>query len=433
MDTKARAEEIFQASENKLYKQTDRVFAYLMIIQWLAGIAAALIISPRTWIGDQSQIHLHVYAAIFLGGIIAILPIVFAFTRPGTKLSRYTIAVSQMLFSALLIHLTGGRIETHFHVFGSLAFLAFYKDWKVLLIATPIVALDHFIRGLYYPQSVFGVFVVSEWRWLEHTAWVIFEDIFLLQLINEGVKEMKANANKEANLEVMNRELRRSNEELEQFAYVASHDLQEPLRMVIQNTQRLKIQLGDNLDDKSQRYIDFTTKGAYRMQRLIEDLLDFSRATRMNSKFQLVDLNQALDSAKQDLNKKIQETGAKIKSNTLPKINGDVSQLERLFLNLLSNSLKYSHKDRKPEINIEVNNNKDHWLIEIKDNGIGFRQEYAERIFLLFQRLHNQDEYPGTGIGLTICKKIIAHHGGEISVISQEGIGTSFFIKLYKD
>jgi two-component system cell cycle sensor histidine kinase/response regulator CckA len=184
------AKRLFASQQQNIYVSTDRIFAVLMAIQWVAGIVAALWIAPRTWIGTTSQTHIHVWAAIFLGGAISVLPIVLAITKPGAPATRYSIAVAQMLFSALLIHLTGGRIETHFHVFGSLAFLAFYRDWKVIVPATIVVALDHFLRGLFWPQSVYGVLSVSEWRWLEHAGWVLFEDAFLFVAIKRSVGEM---------------------------------------------------------------------------------------------------------------------------------------------------------------------------------------------------------------------------------------------------
>src|SRR6185436_2584341 len=166
-----RAQALFLEHQQEIYCRTDRVFGHLMWIQWLAGIAFALIVAPRTWVGSTSQIHLHVWAAVVLGGAITLPPAVLAFLRPGKTSTRYVIASAQMLMSALLIHVTGGRIETHFHVFGSLAFLAFYRDWGVLVPATVIVALDHMLRGLFWPQSVYGVRVASEWRFLEHAAW----------------------------------------------------------------------------------------------------------------------------------------------------------------------------------------------------------------------------------------------------------------------
>src|SRR5207302_4541295 len=137
-------------------------------------------VSPKTWAGASIQTHWHVWAAIFLGGAIASFPVFLVWKKPGRALTRHTIAVAQMLTSALLIHLTGGRIETHFHVFGSLAFLAFYRDWRVLVSATVVVAVDHFLRGLFWPQSVYGVTGGGELRWLEHAGRVGFEDVVLI-------------------------------------------------------------------------------------------------------------------------------------------------------------------------------------------------------------------------------------------------------------
>src|SRR5687767_5984160 len=185
-----RAQEIFSQHQQGIFKHTDRLFAGLLACQWVAGVIAAYWISPRTWSGPSSQTHPHIYAAVLLGGAINILPIALALFQPGRALTRYTIAVAQMLMSALLIHLTGGRIETHFHVFGSLAFLSFYRDWRVLIPATVVVAADHMIRGIYFPQSVYGVLTASEWRWLEHAAWVIFEDSFLIVSCVRSMKEM---------------------------------------------------------------------------------------------------------------------------------------------------------------------------------------------------------------------------------------------------
>ncbi len=183
------------------------MFANLMIVQWLAGIAAALWISPRTWVGTSSHIHMHVWAAIFLGGAITAAPVFLAWKHAGSVWTRQVIALAQMLTSALLIHLTGGRIETHFHVFGSLAFLAFYRDWRVLLTATVVVAADHMLRGLFWPQSVFGVLVASNWRWLEHAGWVLFEDTFLFIFIRQSLRDMRDVAMRQAQLEKQNAEI----------------------------------------------------------------------------------------------------------------------------------------------------------------------------------------------------------------------------------
>ncbi len=199
-----RATALFEEHRQKIYRRTDRLFAGLMVVQWLAGILAAVLISPRAWYGQYSRIHIHVWAAVLLGGVIVVYPVFLALTRPGQTLTRHAIAIGQMLTSALLIHLTGGRIETHFHVFGSLAFLAFYRDWRVLVSASAVVAADHLLRGVFWPQSVYGVLSASAWRSLEHAGWVIFEDIFLIASCLQGVREMREIADRQASLEALN-------------------------------------------------------------------------------------------------------------------------------------------------------------------------------------------------------------------------------------
>ena len=169
-----RADELYNQHRNQIYRNTDHLFAKLMFFQWIAGILIALFISPSTWEGQSSQVHIHVWAAIFLGGAISLFPIWMTHVWPGTFITRYIIAVAQTLMSALLIALTGGRIETHFHVFGSLVILSFYRDWRVLIPATIVVAVDHFLRGIYWPSSVYGVLAASPLRSLEPAGWVIF-------------------------------------------------------------------------------------------------------------------------------------------------------------------------------------------------------------------------------------------------------------------
>lgn len=196
-----RVEEIFHDQLDVYRRETTRMFAWLMGAQWLGGIIAALVISPRTWIGEQNRVHQHVWLAILVGAALASLPIALAFLAPTRAVTRHVIAVAQMLFSALLIHLTGGRIETHFHVFGSLAFLAFYRDWRVIMTATVVVALDHMIRGIFAPLSVFGTALESPWRWTEHAGWVLFEDIVLVFSCLRGIAEVRRLAERQAGLE----------------------------------------------------------------------------------------------------------------------------------------------------------------------------------------------------------------------------------------
>jgi len=208
-----RANELFELHRQEIFRKTDRLFARLMFFQWIAGIIIALAVAPFTWAGQSSEVHLHVWAAIFLGGAISIFPIWMTHVWPGATVNRYVIAVAQMLMSALLISLTGGRIETHFHVFGSLVILSFYRDWRVLIPATIVVALDHFLRGIYWPYSVYGVLTASPLRSLEHAGWVVFEDIFLVISCLRSIREMRSIANRTAALEASEQSFRQIFEE----------------------------------------------------------------------------------------------------------------------------------------------------------------------------------------------------------------------------
>ncbi len=199
-----RTAELAREAETKIYRQTDRMFAGLLLFQWVAGLAVARWISPLTWAGAESRTHAHVWAASLIGGAILSLPLWLAFNRSGATLTRHVIAVAQMLSSALLIHLCGGRLETHFHVFGSLAFLSFYRDWRVMATGTVVVAADHFLRGLYWPESVYGLATGAEWRWLEHAGWVVFIDVFLIYSCIRSRHETWTIAERQARLEETN-------------------------------------------------------------------------------------------------------------------------------------------------------------------------------------------------------------------------------------
>src|SRR5713101_821301 len=201
-DITPRTSELVAEHKNRIYAQTSRLFTILMLVQWVAGIAAALWISPHAWAGATSRVHLHVWLAVFLGGTITSLPVFLTLVRPRDAFTRHTVAVCQMLMSSLLIHLSGGRIETHFHVFGSLAFLAFYRDWRVLVPATAVIATDHILRGVFWPQSVYGVLTASPWRALEHAGWVLFEDGVLFVSIRASLREVRHASERRAQLEM---------------------------------------------------------------------------------------------------------------------------------------------------------------------------------------------------------------------------------------
>jgi two-component system, sensor histidine kinase and response regulator len=181
-----------------------------MVVQWAGAIAAALWISPRTWVGSLSYMNLHVWAAVALGGAITLFPLTLVLLMPGRALTRHAIAAEQMLMSGLLIHLSGGRIETHFHIFGALAFLSFYRDSTVLITASVVTAAVHFLGDVFYPLSQYGVTVVAPWLWLEHAGWVLFTDFFLVISITQSRREMGLIAERQANLEDVNAAVERA-------------------------------------------------------------------------------------------------------------------------------------------------------------------------------------------------------------------------------
>lgn len=174
----------------EIYVRCDRMFGILLVLQWIAGMLTSLAVSPHLWAGQFAEIQRHMSEAVLLGWAIISIPLYLIMMHPGKVYTRHVIAVAQMLSSGLLIHLSGGRIETHFHIFGSLAFLAFYRDWRLLVTGTVVVALDQLIRGTIWPQSVFGVAMASEYRWMEHAAWVLFEDLFLITSCIQSRREM---------------------------------------------------------------------------------------------------------------------------------------------------------------------------------------------------------------------------------------------------
>jgi len=259
-----RVEQIVVSHLHDIYRRTDRMFAYLMGVQWLAGIAFALLIAPRTGSGATSQTDVHVWTAVVLGGPISLFPALLAVVRPGRASTRYTIATAQMLTSALLIHLTGGRIETHFHVFASLAVLAFYRDWRVLVPATIVVALDQMLRGLFWPESIYGVLVASEWRWVEHVAWVAFEDVALVMSCTRGVHELREIAVRTAVLEDASRDEGRH----------LSAELGAPLKAITLYSELLheNAVAADRLDDAED--LMRIRRASQHLQRLINGVMD---------------------------------------------------------------------------------------------------------------------------------------------------------------
>lgn len=254
------------------------------------------------------------------------------------------------------------------------------------------------------------------------------KDVIRVAIVENIDRRKKA----EQKLEEKNKELMEINQELEHFAYVASHDLQEPLRTVASFIQILEKRYGHLLDEDGQQFMGFVVEGAKRMQSLIRDLLEYSRINRFNTDYEKVDLNEVFQTVNRGLKEKIDSTDAVILAENLPSIQGNKIQLTQIFQNLIDNAIKF-RGDRKPEIIISVKELPTKWEISVRDNGIGISQEYFQRIFIIFQRLHTHEEYSGTGIGLALCKKIIERHGGEIWLDSTPGQGTNFTFTIAKN
>jgi PAS domain S-box-containing protein len=251
--------------------------------------------------------------------------------------------------------------------------------------------------------------------------WKLGEETFFTGIMRDITERKKA----EQALADKARELARSNTELEQFAYVASHDLQEPLRMVSSYTQLLAKRYKGNLGSDADEFIGYAVDGATRMQRLIQDLLAYSRVGTKGREFEPTDCEGVLGRVLGDLRLAIQESGAVVTHDPLPTVIADRTQLEQLFQNLIGNAIKFRNQE-PPRVHVSSKQNREEWIFSIRDNGIGIDPQYAERIFVIFQRLHKRGEYPGTGIGLAVCKKIVERHGGRIWVESNGEKGTLF-------
>jgi two-component system, sensor histidine kinase and response regulator len=457
-----RVEALYREHLRNIYRRTDRMFAQLMALQWIAGIIFALWVSPLAWEGSRSGIHLHVWAAVGLGGAISAVPIALALLFPGETITRHTIAIAQMLMSALLIHLTGGRIETHFHVFGSLAFLAFYRDWHVLVPATVIVAVDHALRGLFWPESVYGLLTVSNWRWLEHAAWVLFEDVFLVISCHRTTQEVRQIAERTATLERANlvqtqlaaeqtelvARLRLSQQEVEaatraksEFVANMSHELRTPLNAITLYSELLQENAQADGRDEDVADLGKIRVSSKHLLGLINGLLDLSKieAGRMELSVETFDVRHTVDELIGSIDalvRKNNNTLTVMCDGDVGTMTADVTKTRQILFNLLSNAAKFTTDgaislrtsrtvvDGVPTIEFVVT-----------DTGIGMTEEQMARLFRPFVQADTSiaRKFGGTGLGLALVSRFCELMGGSVVVETPEGGGARFTVRLPVD
>ncbi len=434
----------------------------------MAGIVFALTISPLAWSGGESTVHLHVYAAVILGAAIGGFPMFMVLYRPGEPVTSYVIAISQVMYSGLLIHLTGGRIETHFHVFGSLAFLAFYRDPKVLILATVVSTADHFLRGFYFPQSIYGVLQASPWRAVEHAGWILFEDVFLIFSIRNSLKGVRKGAETQVRLEDAiasvelqvqdrTRELVRAQRAVieHQQAMIASakmsalgemaggiaHEINNPLAVIQSlSEQMVEILSPGTAGGSGARAIDRETLSqmatmvhgtSERIARIVTGLRSFSRDGSRDS-FEPVRIRSVIDESLGLCSEKFRSRGVRVTVRDFPSeltLEGRGTQISQVLLNLLNNAFDAVEPLPGKQIWIEVGDLGEEVEIRVRDGGGGIPEDLRRRIFQPF--FTTKEIGRGTGLGLSISLGIAQAHGGTLT-LDERSENTCFVLRLPK-
>ncbi len=458
-----RAQGLYDRHIDRLNCWMDRSMAALLIVQWLFQIALAVWVSPLTWAGLQSSIHPHVWTAVGLGGLAISVPLALIYFRPGRRSTRLSIAAAQGLTTAILIHLTGGRIETHFYVFVSLALLAFYRDWAVLVTMSAMVAIDHFTRGFLWPQSVYGVTLASPLRVVEHVCWVVMEDLYLWMICRQSLREAWSTAAREAQLELANDEMgtvnqklrdeiterQRAQKELEtaknsaeaasraksEFLANMSHELRTPLNSVIGFSDVLAEKVFGPLNEDQEQYVSDILDSGQHLLSLVNDILDLAKieAGSMELSLAPVDLRRLVERTTQMFRERAIRSGVRLTGHVDPAIGhitADERRLKQLLYNLLSNALKFTPEHG--EVRVEARRHGDDIELLVVDTGVGISPEQHDKIFQSFYQVDStlSKHVQGTGLGLAVVQQIVSLHGGSVRLESEPGEGCTFFVLL---
>jgi signal transduction histidine kinase len=450
VDVAQRAEELFEQHRLHNAQKTSRVFVWLMLGQWVFAVVIALFVSPYAWAGRTATVHLHLWAALLLGGVLSALPVALAMSRPTATITRHIIAVAQMLWSALLIHLTGGRIETHFHVFGSLAFLAFYRDVWLLPTATVVVAADHLVRGILFPESVYGTPNPEWWRFLEHEFWVVFEGTVLFVACLRGVQEMREVAHEQAAVEAASsrerdksaaldaalRELERSQDALvrqEKLAAIGElaasvgHELRNPLAAISNANAfiRKKLAKAHVEDARVAQFLGIIDEECAACAKIISDLLEFAREQPLA--LVACPLAPLAEEAVSLVPTPAEVAVKNAVPEDLPVPTIDKDKFRQVLINLVQNAVEAIPEGRSGEIVISAQGGGDRpFSLSVQDNGVGMAEDVSSKVF---QPLFTTKS-KGTGLGLAIVANMIRRHAGSIRVDSQPGKGSTFIIEL---
>ncbi len=375
--------------------------------------------------------------SIFEGSLIAAfaIPAMLVKRSDRRRVRALIVTFGLLTCSATLVHIMNGSIEAHFHYFVMVTVLALYEEWVIYLSAIAYVLLQHGVGSAFAHDSIFN-HDGSPWLWSAVHAGFITA-LSVANIVNwraaEKLREqMRAQAEQlaVANADLSERagDLERSNRELEEFAYVASHDLAEPLRSITSYLELIERRL--ELDEQSSQFFEFATDGAKRMRRLIDDLLHYSRTGRTKLRRKRVPADSIVDQTLRDLAVEFEAVGARVERAELPVVEVDPVLIGQVFQNLITNAVKFRNS-APPVVQVSGRELADRWEFAVQDNGIGVPAEHADAVFKMFQRLHHRNEYEGTGIGLSVCQRIVERHGGEIRVEPvPDGPGSRFVFTI---